>query len=213
MRRIQSLPPFLRPREKLLSRGPEALTTPELFSVLLITGIRGASIIDLSKKIAKVIENHHSSRKHIDSLKLGNSKTAQVLALLELTKRLNHNTSSIKLTSASDVFAQSYDIIHEQRELLLCFYLNARDELLKKEVVAVGSLNRAGILPREILSLTRDMPVASIILVHNHPSGILEPSKEDILFTKRLSKACDILGVKLLDHLIVSEKGWVQINW
>ena len=99
----------------------------------------------------------------------------------------------------------------QDKESVLCFYLNARGELLKKELIAVGMLNRASLLPREIFSLIKELPVAAIILVHNHPSGNLSPSKEDILFTKRVKTAADILGIQLLDHLIVSKNGWKKI--
>lgn len=212
MRRIQTLPRFLRPREKILKRGAKALTTAELLAVVFVTGTKNHPVLDLSNKIARHLDRNKPTAELAHKLNLGPSKRAQLLAVVELAARLN-NTTPVRLTSPQDIFAHSYDILREKKEILLCFYLNARDELLKKEAVAVGSLNRANLLPRELFSLIQDLPVASIILVHNHPSGILEPSDADILFTKRVEEAGKILGVKLLDHLIVSEKGWVRISF
>lgn len=211
MKRIQSLPHSLRPREKLLTRGPEALTTAELFSVILITGTKQQSVLSLGSKVARLIGKGPLATEGLSGLKIGKSKTAQVLAVLEISRRLKEPKPTL-LTSPSDIFAQSFDILHEKKEMLVCFYINARGELLKKETVVVGSLNRANVLPREIFNLVQELPVASIILVHNHPSGVLEPSKDDVLFTKRVKKAGDILGITLLDHLIVTPKGWVQIK-
>ncbi len=212
MKNIRSLPPSLRPREKLLKRGAQALTTEELICVLLVTGTKKHSVSNFSEKIAKLlIKPDGITRENLSLLRAGPTKNAQILAILELTRRLQ-NRSDVKFTSPEQVFANSYNIIHQDKEMLVCFYLNANSELLKKEIVAIGSINRANLLPREIFSLIKELPVAAIILVHNHPSGSLEPSREDILFTKRVKRAGELLGVALLDHLIVSPKGWKRIK-
>lgn len=212
VKRIQSLPLSLRPREKLLKVGPEALSTEELLAVVMVTGTRTASVHIAAQKIAKLVrKNEGVNREKLKQIGIGPSKTAQILAALELGKRIGRERTH-SFTSAEQVFAFSYDITQSKKESLLCFYLNARGDLLKKEVLAVGALNRVNITPSEIFSVIKDQPVASIILVHNHPSGNLEASDDDILFTKRIKAAGDILGVKLLDHLIISEDGWNQIS-
>lgn len=212
MKRISSLPVSLRPREKILRLGGQALTLEELLAAVLVTGTKQESITALAGKLAAYLKKKKSiSQATLLGFKLGPSKVAQLLAVQELAKRLQKDTL-VTLVSAREVVAQSYEIRDQQKESLLCFYLNARGELLKKELLAVGSLNRAHLLPREIFQCIKDIPLASVILVHNHPSGILEASRDDILFTKRVKRAADILGVAFLDHLIVTKAGWMRIK-
>lgn len=207
MKSIKSLPQSLRPREKLLKFGPESLSLIELISVILITGNKNFRVHELAKKIAKL---NKISKESLSTLNIGATKTSQILSAIEISHRLNNNTQ--KIISPDQIYAHSFEIIKPNQESLLCFYLNGRDELIKKEVVAVGPLNKVNLLPREIFSQIKELPVTSIILVHNHPSEILEPSKEDLLFTKRVQKSADLLGIKLLDHLIVTSKGWKRIE-
>ncbi|MEK7526043.1 MAG: DNA repair protein RadC [Patescibacteria group bacterium] len=213
MRKIKSLPISLRPREKLLKYGPDALTTQELIAAILVTGTKSESVSILAKKITKILKHHQElSKKDLEKIGLGKSKIAQILASLELSKRLKDDQPT-SITTPEQIYAQSQEIINSGKETLLCFYLNARGEILKKEIIAVGSVNGANALPREIYSYIKELPITDIILVHNHPSGILEPSKTDIVFTKRVDLAGKILGINLLDHLIVSPKGWKQIKF
>lgn len=214
MKRIQSLPISFRPREKILKVGAESLSVEELLSVVLITGSKLNPVSKLATEISKLITKSKPIKKEsLQTLGLGPSKIAQILAAIELGCRLSQEKENINFTSAEQVFAHSYEIINQEKESLICFYINARGEMLKKEVIAVGSLNRVNLLPREIFSFIKEMPVAAIILVHNHPSGELSPSKDDLLFTKRVKAASDILGIKLLDHLIVSKNGWKKIKF
>jgi DNA repair protein RadC len=195
----------------MLKRGPSSLSTEELVAVILNTGTRTQTVAKLSNQVARLLEKPITiTIEALLKLGLGQYKSAQILAVLELGKRTN-TSETVKLTSASQVYANSYEILSQDKESVLCFYLNARGELLKKEIIAVGTLNRASLLPREIFSLVKELPVAAIILVHNHPSGNLSPSKEDVLFTKRVKAAADILGIQLLDHLIVSKSGWKKV--
>lgn len=210
MKLITSLPLSLRPREKLLKQGVDALSLEELISVILVTGTSKTPVSTLSSKISFVTRNKNFTKDDLTKIGIGSSKTAQILAARELGKRLLIPDAAV-FTSPEQIYANSHDIIKKNKESLLCFYLNARGELLKKELVAVGSLNKVHLLPREIFILIKELPVASIILVHNHPSGTLEPSIEDIRFTHRVKLAADILGISLLDHLIVSEAGWKRI--
>ncbi|HTK03704.1 MAG TPA: DNA repair protein RadC [Alphaproteobacteria bacterium] len=207
--KLTSLPLSLRPREKLLKSGSEILTLEELIAVILVTGTKKEGVFKLAKKIAKLLP---TGKEKLLNLGLGKSKTSQILACVELGKRLLEQNKTVTITSGEQVFALSYDIVNQEKESLICFYLNARNELLKKEIMAVGSLNKVNLLPREIFSQIKELPVASIILAHNHPSGSLDASKEDIIFTERVKQAGEILGVKLLDHLIVTSSGWSKIG-
>ncbi|MFO0703126.1 MAG: DNA repair protein RadC [Patescibacteria group bacterium] len=221
MKRIQSIPQNLRPREKLLKNGAQALSLSELVAVILTTGTKEMGVHVIGSEIEKIIntkiqkwqnsEKRKICKEELEKLKIGRHKTAQILAAQEFAIRLTSKID-MQITSPEKIFAYCHDIKSSDKEHLVCFYLNARGELLRKETVVIGSLNRASVVPSEIFSIIKEMPVSSIILAHNHPSGNLEPSVEDILFTKRIKKAADILGIALLDHVIVSINGYKRIK-
>lgn len=210
MRKIKSLPINLRPRERLMKYGADILNLEELLAVILITGNKLLPLSQISTKISNIIKKNNNPKDELLKLKIGQSKTAQILATLEIGKRLfSQNITTIK--SDKQVFGLSYEIINKEKESVLCFYLNGRGELLQKELIAIGSLNKANLLPRDIFTLIKNLPIVSIILVHNHPSGNLEPSKEDLIFTRRIKLAGDLIGIKLLNHYIISQNGWNKI--
>lgn len=212
MKKIHTLPTSERPREKLFKQGVDSLNLTELICVILGNGTRLLPVSTMATRISRLIEKDDPIT--LDVLKshgIGPSKAAQILAALELRNRMRDTSKEI-ITKPEHIYAQSYDIIRNDKETILCYYFNARGELLKREKLAVGSLNQANLLPREIFHLIKELPVASIILAHNHPSGSTEPTQQDILFTQRVKASCDILGVTLLDHLIVSKSGWERVN-
>jgi len=190
--------------------GVEALDIDELLAVILITGNRSLPLSKIVSKISSIIKKSDNLKKDLLEINIGQSKTAQILATLEIGRRL-FNQKIITINSPKQILGLSYEIINQDKESVLCFYLNGQGELLQKELVAIGSVNKANLLPRDIFSLVKNLPIVSIILVHNHPSGNLEPSKDDINFTHRIKSAGDILGIKLLDHYIVSKNGWSRI--
>lgn len=212
MKKIKSLPINIRPRERLLKYGAEILNIEELLAVILVTGNRILPLSKIALKISQLIKKENCSKDELLKSGIGQSKTAQILASMELGKRLFAKNTVI-ISSSKQIFGLSYEIINQEKEHVLCFYLNGHGEVLKKELIAVGSLNKANLLPREIFGLIKNLPVASIILVHNHPSGNLEPSEEDLNFTRRVKLAGEILGVKLLDHMIVSKNGWNKVRF
>jgi DNA repair protein RadC len=209
MKTIASLPPSLRPREKLLKFGAATLTIEELLSVILLTGSKSKPVSQLANAAATILKHKKSDTHNQLQSMLGASKAAQVVAAIELSGRLA--TKPITISSPQQIYLQSQDIAKSDKESLLCFFLNASGEILKRELVALGSVNQAGLLPRELYCHIKELPVASLILVHNHPSGNLDPSPADIAFTKRMQLAGDILGVKLQDHLIIGPSGWKRI--
>jgi DNA repair protein RadC len=190
--------------------GADILNLEELLAVILITGNKLLPLSQISTKISNIIKKNNNPKDELLKLKIGQSKTAQILATLEIGKRLfSQNITTIK--SDKQVFGLSYEIINKEKESVLCFYLNGRGELLQKELIAIGSLNKANLLPRDIFTLIKNLPIVSIILVHNHPSGNLDPSKEDLIFTRRIKLAGDLIGIKLLNHYIISQNGWNKI--
>lgn len=212
MRSIKNLPVSLRPREKLLKSGPTLLSIEELLSVILITGTRNFSVTQIAKKINLAFRKSKTlNRDELIKMGLGKSKTSQILASLELGKRIS-GLSKVRLTTAAEIVTLFRETIKDHQESLVCFYLGVQGELLRKEVVAVGVSNRANVAPIDIFYLIKELPVYGVVLVHNHPSGILEPSEMDIRFTKRIKVAGEILGIKLLDHLIVTSDGWKRMK-
>jgi DNA repair protein RadC len=219
---VKNIPKNLRPREKLLRIGAEALSLVELVAVIINTGNKDLDVLKLASKIADKMQkkrgadyapsNRKISKSDLQSIGLGPHKTALILAAQELGVRLSMN-EQISIRDPESVYNHCHDIIIAEKESLVCFYFNARGEFIKREILAVGSINTVSILPREIFLPVKELPVSSIILAHNHPSGILKPSVDDIAFTKRVKKAGDILGVNLLDHLIVCRSGFVQIDF
>lgn len=213
MRRIRSIPFSFRPREKLQKSGPASLSLTELLCVILSSGKKATPVNIIATRVARLIEDGKViTIEKLRTIGIGPAKATQIVAAIELAHRLG-KTQRKSFTKPDHIYAQCYDIVREDKETILCFYFNARGDLLKREKLAVGGLNKAHLLPREIFHLVKDLPVASIVLAHNHPSGVADPSAEDVLFTKRVKAAGDILGVKLLDHLVVTKEGWKQIAY
>ncbi|HSA84175.1 MAG TPA: DNA repair protein RadC, partial [Patescibacteria group bacterium] len=145
---------------------------------------------------------------------IGKVKTARILAALELGARvyLPSNLTKITIRSTQDAVQQLREIVNKQQEYLLVFYLNARYELLQKEIVGQGSLNHMMITAKEIFAPAVASPCAMIIVAHNHPSGDPTPSDDDIAFTKRIHEAGEVMGIPMLDHLIVSATGYFSFR-
>ena len=140
---------------------------------------------------------------------MGETGAAALLAAVELVKRANNllDASRPVLQSVNDVAAQAIEIRDKKKEYLLAFFLNARHQLIAKEVISIGTLTASLAHPREIFAPAIGQAAAGVILVHNHPSGDPSPSDEDVRLTKRIVQAGRIMGIELLDHLIVSQSG------
>lgn len=209
--KIKDLPKEERPREKLILRGVDNLKDEELLAILLGTGIEGKNVIELSKQILK----KHSKKRilkmnYTDLVKvpgINQAKACIILAAQELVKRsLKVGDESLpKITSVKDVLAQAVYMRDKTREHLMVLYLNARNELLFKKPMFIGTLNASLIHPREIFQEALKQNAGSVILAHNHPSGSNEPSEEDINITKRIIEAGKIMGIDVLDHVIITK--------
>jgi len=209
-KRIKDLPKTTRPREKMAATGGQNLSDTELLAILLGTGKPKKNVLELARSLLK----HYPTSKlpHISLSQLtmisgiGKSKASRIMAALELGSRifapLSITTPVIQTTK--DILTEVKDIADKKQEHIMVLYLNARYQLMKKEIVALGNLNSSLIEPREIFTPAIQTPCASIILAHNHPSGDPTPSKEDIIFTKRVQAAGEILRIPLINHLIIS---------
>lgn len=218
MAAISSLPLHLRPREKLLNFGPDNLKDFELIAILLRTGVKGKSALDLAKQILKkhpIATLLNLSASELIQLKgIDRSKACTILAAFELSKRaLNKFDNSLPLIdSPQKAVDQLTEFRTKTKEHFICLYLNARNQLIHKEVISIGTLNSSLVHPREVFAPALDHKAAGIILAHNHPSGDLIPSAEDQSITQRLIEAGNLLGITVLDHLIITKDNFVSMK-
>ena len=208
--KIKDLPKIERPRERLVAKGPENLKNKELLAILLGTGTEGKNVIEVAEQILeKYPVKNFLQLKYEDLLKIkgiNSAKACTILASQELVKRaLDVRDESLpKIESVEDVLAQVVYMRDKTREHLMAIYLNARNEMVWKKSVFVGTLNASLVHPREIFKEALDKNACSVILAHNHPSGDNEPSEDDIEITKRIIEAGRIMGVDVLDHVIIA---------
>ena len=209
--KIKDLPKVDRPREKLISKGPENLKDEELLAILLRTGREGKNVLEVAKQIL----TKHSKKRLLkltyeDLLKIkgiNSAKACTILAATELVKRaLEKGEETLPIIrSTKDVIAQAVYMRDKTREHLMAIYLNARNEMIFKKPMFIGTLNANLVHPREIFSEALKQNAASVILVHNHPSGDAEPSQDDLEITKRIQEAGKIMGIDVLDHVIITK--------
>jgi len=216
-KRIKDMPFFLRPREKLFAVGVKNLTDPELLAILLGTGSSKHNALLLSDKLLRKypLNKFGTHMNEIVTIEgVGTAKAARIQAALELGERVFSPASIAKITikNTKDILQQIRDIADKKQEYLVVLYLNARHELLLKEVVGVGSLNSMHITPKEIFSHAFKTPCASIIVIHNHPSNDPTPSDDDISFTRRIHEAGVVLAIPLIDHVIVCNSGYFSFR-
>ncbi len=207
-----------RPREKLEIYGRANLSDVEIVAILLGSGSAKENVLKLSKTL---LQKHPlQSFEHITAERLtkfpgiGFSKASTVLAAIELGERIYSQSllNKVLIRSTEDAIEQLKEYTQKRQEYLIALYLNARHELLQKEVIGIGSLNSMVITPKEIFSPALASPCASIIISHNHPSGDAHPSDDDIKFTQRVHEAGEILGIPLVDHIIVAKSSYFSFR-
>lgn len=214
MKRIKELPDFDRPREKLISKGPEALSDIELIAIIIGKGVPGMDAFQIAREISKTIKNDLAQLTYENLREIGgvgSAKACQILASFELARRYLIK-EAVKITSPADILPLVSTIADKKQEYFICVSLNGAGEVVGNRIITVGLLDHNLVHPREVFADPITDRAASVILVHNHPSGILEPSKQDILMTKQLVEAGSVLGIKVLDHLIVSKKGYLSMK-
>ncbi|HWY79203.1 MAG TPA: DNA repair protein RadC [Candidatus Sulfotelmatobacter sp.] len=215
--RIKDMPLTLRPRERLFQSGAKNLSDVELLAILLGTGSSKQNALVLGDKLLRQFSLQKLNTQLKELVKypgVGSAKAARIIAALELGERLFAPASITKIIirTVQDVLSQVRDIADKRQEYLIVLYLNARHELVLKEVVGMGSLTSLQITPKEIFSHALQVPCASLIVVHNHPSNDSNPSDEDIHFTRRIQEAGEVMGIPLVDHVIVSKSGFYSFR-
>ncbi len=218
--RIKELPEDMRPREKMLKNGPEALTIAELLAVLLRTGNKSMSAVDLatfllvkSEGLMGLAEKEVGELCNINGI--GPAKAAQLKAAVELGRRLACEVAAPKsiISGPADVFNLLKERMrYYDREYFKAVYLNTKHHVIAVEIISVGSLNSSLVHPRELFKNSIKRSAAALILAHNHPSGDPTPSVEDIEITRRLAEVGKIIGIQVLDHIIIGEKDFVSLK-
>ncbi|HEY4694728.1 MAG TPA: DNA repair protein RadC [Candidatus Nanoarchaeia archaeon] len=206
--KIKELTKIERPREKLEKYGPEKLSNSELLAILVGSGTKELNAIELSRKILHKFAGNNLSIADVKELKgtfgLGSAKASSIVASFELARRLLKNKQTSLILTPKDVWEELKDIRDNKKEHFIVFFLDTRNQEIKRETIAVGSLNVNLIHPREVFEPAVKHVAAQIIISHNHPSGDVSPSREDETVTKQLINAGQVLGINILDHIIVA---------
>ena len=206
----------LLPRERLAKEGVEALSNQELLAILLRTGTRQASVFEISQKVLSNLSSLTDLKKmtlqELQSLSgIGRVKAIELQAMIELGHRIHkHETLEMESILSSQKLAKKMqqELGHKKQEHLVALYLNTQNQIIHQQTIFIGSATRSIAEPREILHYAIKHMATSLILVHNHPSGAVAPSRNDDHVTKLVKEACDLMGIFLLDHLIVSHSSY-----
>jgi DNA repair protein RadC len=211
---VHDLPVSERPRERLSKLGSEALSSQEILALILGRGIKGESVIVTAQKLLTKFGNlknlASASIEELTQIKgIGPAKAAQIKATFELSKRLEDSageTMKITVKSPEDVVKTARNLLKgKKKEHFLAICLDTRNHLIKTSTVSVGSLDCSIVHPREVFKDAISSSAASVIFIHNHPSGDPTPSEDDIKMTKRLIEAGEIIGIEVLDHIIICD--------
>ncbi len=217
---LREVPLEERPRERMLQYGAGALSHAELLAILLRTGTVSESALRLAGRILSESGGLRSlvdmSKDQLTQIKgIGDAKALQIQAGIELGRRLAKSTFAERVTirSPKDIAdLVSEDLRYLQKEHFVCLFLNTKNHLLAQETLSMGSLNASIVHPREVFRAAIKRSSASIICVHNHPSGDPTPSPEDIQLTHRLMEAGTIIGIEVLDHVIIGDQRFISLK-
>jgi len=210
-------PAIARPREKMLKYGPRALTNTELLAVVLGNGVEGENVLQVAEDLMRrhgaealpglTLEGWRTARG------IGTVKACQMTAAFELARRiLVRPEAEFRVSSPREAYELVRDLKRARKEHLVALYLDAQNHLIQRETISIGALNTTRTHPREILQPAILHSALAFVLVHNHPSGSLEPSRDDLDFTRSIARAAELIGVALTDHLIVSPRGYLSLK-
>lgn len=217
---IKDIPVEDRPRERLLKYGPEVLSNAELLAILLRTGTKSENAISIANRIMGQQDGikflAFCTAQELSQINgIGSAKASQILAAVELGKRIRgyRTDKKIKIGSPSDaVDIVMEDMRYLRKEHLKVIFLNTKNQIIEVKDLSIGSLNASVVHPREVYSEAIRKSSSSIIICHNHPSGDPTPSQEDINITKRLHEVGKLVGIDLLDHLIIGDGSYISLK-
>lgn len=210
--RIKELAVCDRPRERLIKQGAESLSDQELFSILIGSGNRDRSVTSIAKELMELLDKKGqvSNDDLLAVSGLGMAKATLITAALELGRR-RLPAKRRQISSPGDIYPLVRHYATRMQEHFLSVCLNGAHEVLSVDVCSIGLVNRTLVHPREVFTEAIRQRATAVVVAHNHPSGNLEPSIEDQDVTRRLRQAGDLLGIKVLDHLIFGEEGYLSM--
>ena len=208
---LKEMPKDQRPRERLIEKGVQALLNEELMAILLRTGIKDRSVLNVARDVLYHLEHlkdlekmTHQELMRIPGIKL--AKATTILAAIELGKRLGQSTTNPgqMIRSPRDVYALlSQTTLGLEQEHFMCLYLNTKSQLIANKTIFIGTINQMIIHPREIFKPAITYMAQAVLFVHNHPSGDASPSQADIKATQQLREAGKLIGIEVVDHIII----------
>ncbi len=211
--KIKDIPKEERPRERLLTYGVESLSDSELLAILLKTGTKDSSVKDLAIEILNSVHTIHDLKEitipNLIKIKgIGMIKAIELLATIELGKRIFLNMGDqirVKLNNPKSIYQSSKYLFYDKKqEYFYCFYFDNKQRLIERKLLFMGTINKSIVHPREVFKEAYLLSASSIICMHNHPSGDVTPSKEDIELTKALVTVGQVANIPIIDHIVVS---------
>lgn len=225
---IKEMPASERPQEKLLYGGASGLSNSELLALIIRTGTGDKSAVRLADEVISYASNNIGSlgaaevRELTEIDGIGEAKACSIVAAMELSRRIKSEKQSERLTKVRDSLDVAEilmeELMYEKRELFVALNLNAKLQVESKYTVSIGNVDSAPVHPREVFAPAIRRGASAVVVAHNHPSGDPTPSPQDIEVTKRLMDASEIIGIRLLDHLIIGNgvftsmktEGWID---
>jgi DNA repair protein RadC len=215
MKKMQDIEEQDRPREKIRKKGASCLSNQELIAAILGSGGPGRNVRVLAKEISDIIDRNPDAVRYQDFAPvkgMGSAKTSQIIACLELARRIYPDTITPKISTPADILPHVSFLSGKKQEHFICITLNGANEVIQTRTITMGLLNHSLVHPREVFADAITDRAASIICVHNHPSGTLDPSSQDIAITRQLADAGTLVGIRLLDHVIITDSRWLSMK-
>jgi len=212
-KRITEMPEGERPREKLLGKGAAALSDVELVAILLGSGTKTHDVFTVAGRILKALDQGgtHPDMKELQQIEgVGQAKAALIAAAIEFTRR-RIRPEGLRISFSPEVLPLIRHLADRKQEHFLCISLNGANEVIAVRTVSVGLVDKTHVHPREVFADPITDRASAVIVAHNHPTGNLMPSREDLEMTRTLKGAGETLGIKLLDHIIFNQKGYYSL--
>jgi DNA repair protein RadC len=208
------------PREKFQRNGIDSLSDNDLIAIIIGSGIKGKDFKSISlsvlRKIQKSIKKGQEiALKDLSTIEgVGEITAMRILSGMELGRRVYgiYSNQRFLIYNSKDAYELLKNISNYKQEHIVALYLNSRFELLEQKTIRIGGIDNAQLLPRDVITYALDNNSSYVVLAHNHPSGECTPSQEDILLTRRLDEAMELMGIKLLEHIVIAKDGWKSID-
>ncbi|PIN73944.1 hypothetical protein COV20_02420 [Candidatus Woesearchaeota archaeon CG10_big_fil_rev_8_21_14_0_10_45_16] len=211
--KLTDFSPENRPRERLQKEGPQSLSTAELLAIILKSGTQKENVLEMAQRLLGKYGLEKMSSCSLQELQeqhgIGTAKACQIVSLFELYRRIPLKNESIKIRKAEDI-ANIYlpKLSHLKKEQFVAVYLDTKFNVISEQIITIGTLNSSLVHSREVFHGAIKNLAHAVIVLHNHPSGDPQPSEEDLQVTEALLEAGDVIGIKLLDHVIIGKDTW-----